>query len=335
MTKHTLILIPVLSASALATAIGQAFCPRGPGVALGITTYHCESCVTSYDAAGLATYSFRVEPTVIAADSTRGLRGGDVLVAVDGKLITTREGAELFARPVPGSITLRVRRDGRPVDVAVRVEDSCASIGYGGRGVPAGARGGGFGAGGPPSTYGGMGAGAAGAARGAAVGRAGGGGAGAAATATARGGRGRGGGRATSPTPLPPVAIGTDTTRRGSSADDRPPGATLGFALSCEQTCTSLRAPDGLLYWKYDVPPRVTAVEANTPADRSGLRVGDQVETVEGRSVLDIRAARALTTVVDGDKLTLGIVRGTERLTIEVRRPRSGLTLTRDTTRSE
>lgn len=69
-----------------------------------------------------AQWSFRSEPVVgsIRAGSPADgvLRRGDVIVAVDGHLITTSEGGRRFSHPRPNeALTLRIRRDGRETNV--------------------------------------------------------------------------------------------------------------------------------------------------------------------------------------------------------------------------
>ena len=54
------------------------------------------------------------------------LREGDVLTAIDGVLITTREGARRFAGVSPGeAVTLTVRREGREIPVRITADAVC------------------------------------------------------------------------------------------------------------------------------------------------------------------------------------------------------------------
>lgn len=78
-------------------------------------------------------WDFRSEPIIgriIAGGPAAGrLRAGDVITAIDGHLITTREGGRRYGNLVPGvPVTLRVRRDGRELDVMVTAEKECTRI---------------------------------------------------------------------------------------------------------------------------------------------------------------------------------------------------------------
>jgi hypothetical protein len=65
--------------------------------------------------------TFRTEPQIVRLASGAGsglLREGDVIVAVDGALITTREGGKRLANLVPGRpVRLSVRRGGRQIGI--------------------------------------------------------------------------------------------------------------------------------------------------------------------------------------------------------------------------
>jgi len=93
---------------------------------LGISGLECSNC-TLYgadEAAGITRWEFRSEPTVLnvrpGGPADNRLRAGDVIVAIDGNLITTREGGRRLVQPVSGRATeLRIRRDGREMDVSI------------------------------------------------------------------------------------------------------------------------------------------------------------------------------------------------------------------------
>lgn len=65
--------------------------------------------------------TFRTEPRIVRLTGDAGsgpLREGDAIVAVDGALITTREGGKRLANLTPGRpVRLSVRRDGRRIEV--------------------------------------------------------------------------------------------------------------------------------------------------------------------------------------------------------------------------
>ncbi|HEY7768019.1 MAG TPA: hypothetical protein VIB55_07535, partial [Longimicrobium sp.] len=67
---------------------------------------------------GRAHTTFEGEPRISGARANGPLRDGDVLVAVDGQLITTREGGRRYSSIDPGErVRLSVRRGGRVQDV--------------------------------------------------------------------------------------------------------------------------------------------------------------------------------------------------------------------------
>jgi C-terminal processing protease CtpA/Prc len=47
------------------------------------------------------------------------------------------------------------------------------------------------------------------------------------------------------------------------------------------------RASNGDYYYKYDGYPEIIAVREGSAADRAGLRIGDVITKVNGRSILD------------------------------------------------
>lgn len=78
-------------------------------------------------------WTFRSEPRVagIRADGPAAgrLREGDILAAIDGVLITTREGARRFAEVAPGArATLTVRREGREIPVRIVADAVCPEL---------------------------------------------------------------------------------------------------------------------------------------------------------------------------------------------------------------
>lgn len=98
---------------------------------IGLTGIHCERCTfTTSDRGERA--SFFTEPTVLSvrddAPAANLLREGDVIVAIDGELITTRRGWEAFNDlPPEGVVELRVRRDGRLQEIPVPLKRVCAA----------------------------------------------------------------------------------------------------------------------------------------------------------------------------------------------------------------
>jgi hypothetical protein len=103
---------------------------------LGIVSLDCD-CIYSgraHSTDGHMTlarrWTFRSEPEVseLRPDGPAAgrLREGDVITAIDGVLITTRDGARRFAEVAPGAVvTLTVRRDGREMPVRIVADTVC------------------------------------------------------------------------------------------------------------------------------------------------------------------------------------------------------------------
>jgi S1-C subfamily serine protease len=75
-------------------------------------------------------HDFSTEPLIReirpGSPSAGKLHTGDILIAIDGVLITTRDGGRRLANLRPGvPVTLRIRRDGKEMDVTVIPETGC------------------------------------------------------------------------------------------------------------------------------------------------------------------------------------------------------------------
>ena len=95
--------------------------------ALGITEFSCDC---TFDRNGNPAWRFRGEPEVRAVSSngpaSGRLRAGDVLVAIDGMLITTRAAGARLANIRAGvPLTLTVRRGEREVEVRIVPDEPC------------------------------------------------------------------------------------------------------------------------------------------------------------------------------------------------------------------
>jgi membrane-associated protease RseP (regulator of RpoE activity) len=131
LTAVLAILTP-LAMSAELTAQEPVTCPSGevPVTSLGIEAIRCDNCsaYTSGNPAS-AVWRFGSEP-VVERDQSRGpLHRDDVIVAIDGYLITTPEGGARYARPAPDrDAILTVRRGGREIRVAIDPVVQCRTV---------------------------------------------------------------------------------------------------------------------------------------------------------------------------------------------------------------
>src|SRR5512135_1520779 len=100
---HRTMLATLLVASATSLAAqGRIGCPGGlpPVATLGTLELDCVQCTVHTDADRWIEYG--AEPTVKRADSGgEGLHTGDVIVSIDGALITTAAGSRRLANPDP------------------------------------------------------------------------------------------------------------------------------------------------------------------------------------------------------------------------------------------
>jgi len=110
------------------TAVEDESCPG----TLGINHLLCVggSCrVNLHNGRGI-THDFSTEPRIESltpgSPATSKLLLGDVITAIDGVLITTREGGRRLANPKPGvPVVLRIRRNGVAMDVSLVPLSDC------------------------------------------------------------------------------------------------------------------------------------------------------------------------------------------------------------------
>lgn len=111
-------------------------CPDGRklGGDLGIIGLRCvgpaAACAIYREEDGVTRHEFSVEPIIaeLEPNATRGegLREGDVVVALDGRLITTREGGRYMASlPVGKTVVVLVRRGQELVTRSVPTLEGC------------------------------------------------------------------------------------------------------------------------------------------------------------------------------------------------------------------
>jgi S1-C subfamily serine protease len=103
-------------------------CPEGHPTTgdLGIESLICVagSCSVNLRTGRGYAHDFSTEPRIRGIQpggpAAGRLRDGDILISIDGVLITTREGGRRLANLVPGkAVKLRVRRGGKEMDVIV------------------------------------------------------------------------------------------------------------------------------------------------------------------------------------------------------------------------
>jgi len=99
---------------------------------LGFRRVLCTHCSFFYDPDDPASvdWEFRSEPVIegIVSDGPAAgrLQPGDTLVSIDGHLITTAQGGRRFGHVTPQrDVVLRVRRDGREIDVTIEPGAVC------------------------------------------------------------------------------------------------------------------------------------------------------------------------------------------------------------------
>jgi len=121
-------------ASGAVAAVAAGRCPEGhPETGdIGIQSLICVSgsCGVNLQSGRGYTHEFSTEPRIDAvgdgSPAAGKLRNGDVIIAVDGVLITTREGGRRLANLKPGvPVTLRIRRGGKEMDVTLVPRRGC------------------------------------------------------------------------------------------------------------------------------------------------------------------------------------------------------------------
>ena len=130
-TATVALMLPTAAAAQATARSGGPACEGGaePVGSLGITGISCDRC-QFFTNGKVHRAVFWTEPTILDLDPSNPaasvLHEGDVLVAVDGQLITTRGGSARFSALPPDEPTrLRIRRDGRTMELSVPVASVC------------------------------------------------------------------------------------------------------------------------------------------------------------------------------------------------------------------
>lgn len=266
------------------TARAQA-CESGVSTgSLGISGLDCvgECSVTLAKDGREESWVFSTEPRIFSIEeggpSDGVLRPGDRLVAIDGVLITSREGGRQYAGLEPGEIvTVRYRRDGAVHEAGIRVGSRCtyppAPTVSAGRVAPP-----------PPARP-----------------------AGEAVVGIATAPRVRV--LAEPAVPAPPAVVGsTGILSRGFFIDPTPRGR-LGIGLQCERCGTQADEESGQAIWFFSGPIEVTQVNSGGPAEKAGIQMGDLITAIDGFDIATDAGGLAFSNLTPGEPVRVTVVR--------------------------
>jgi hypothetical protein len=253
-------------------------CEVGELGSLGLSGWDCRGdCTITLGAKGEEkAWSFSVEPRITGvaeggpADGI--LQAGDILVAVDGLLITTAEGGERLASlPADADVKVRYRREGRLAEAVVRTVAVCGSAWD----VPPPPP--------PPAP---------------------------AEAPRVVAPRVRVTGVAPVPDVAKaprPVAVVTGPPSPPSAPT--PPRTRLGIGFTCSQCGTRPDSASGGEVWFFSRPPEVTAVDAGGAADRAGIQIGDRIVAVSGAAITTDAGGRAFGAIRPGVAVRLTVAK--------------------------
>ena len=263
----------VASATSLA-AQGRIGCASGNPVAtLGTLDLECVQCTIHTGADRWIEYG--AEPTVKRTESgSDGLRAGDVIVSIDGALITTAAGSRQLASPNPDRPSnVMVRRDGKQVLLSITSQLRCpVNVLVRGERVD--------------SVYVGAGttrdnAGSPARSRDDHV-----------MDDSAHFGVGIGSGRGAFLGTLEPVV----------------PSGWLGFGIECGP-CSLRTLGDGRRLWDFSEAPKVAGVEPGSPAALAKIETGDVIRAIDGLVLTSATGARRFSTIRPDQRIRITIER--------------------------
>ncbi len=268
--------------AAEAQDLAELYCgAQDPVGSLGITGIQCERCrFITQDGDSRAV--FFTEPTILSLDpekpASRVLRPGDVIVAIGGELITTTRGSARFSNlPASTTVDMRVRRDGRLMELTVPTGSVCPTPAQApepdvvGQTIPDLAV--------PvppvPPTW------------------------------TIREGK------AVPPAPVvepvPDAAPEPPTPPAALDIVELPPRVSLGFGFQCSH-CTYSDNRDGRAFWSFPEPPNIF-VTPGSPAWHGGLRSGDEIVAIGGVPITTEEGGRRFASIQPGDRITWTVER--------------------------
>jgi TonB-dependent SusC/RagA subfamily outer membrane receptor len=273
-----------------------------------VTAYNCASCGIKQGTDQRTQFIFGAEPVVLQASSSSALKGGDVIEAVNDAPITTVAGSDQFSYPRAGTSVITVRRgtarmrvsatatdcDARnPATVGVKSDgpllivdgvvvsdltkvprDSIESVDVQKDGAVT-------------ARYGAR------AAQG---------------VITIRTKRGQGKPNSSSD----PLIIADGVVISGTPQEDAgvsSNGRRFGFAIWCVPTCGRARAADGTEYYKFEGYPSIVALVNGGAAMRAGIRVGDVVTQIDGKSILQEEGALGFLRANRDDTMRVTVLR--------------------------
>ena len=291
--RMVVVLLAALPSMAAAQVADALPCRESERVgSLGITGIQCERCqfITSPGADHAVFYT---EPVILglnpSAPSSHVLREGDVLMAIDGELITTSQGWDRFNNlPSVGTVNLRVRREGRVVEVSVPLMPVCAQRGdvpspvIAGRPVSAPR---------PPRPG---------------------------SPASAR--------PVTASAPRPPDAVAEAVPAVASvqvaarapippvpSLGEMSPRASLGFGFQCSYCSFDTETHA----WDFTAAPEVQGVSRGGAAWEAGLRAGDLIVAIDGQDILTPEGGSRFADIEPGEAVVWTIERSGRRQDLE------------------
>jgi len=267
---------------------------------LGISGLDCvgECTVTLSREGKEESWVFSTEPRVFSVEGGGPAEGilepGDYLVAIDGVLITTRQGGRKYADVEPGEIvTLRYRRDGNVHEAGIRVGSHCrpapvSTVVYG-RVAP------------PPRLD-------------HAVPLAG-------IVSVPRV-------RVVEVREAYASALAVPTTERGllGSMDPTPRGR-LGIGLGCTECGTRTDDDTGEDIWFFSGPIEVTQVNSGGPAEDAGIQMGDLIISIEGHDITTDARGLAFSALTPGEAVRMTVIKRNGRevgLTVVPSEPSAG-----------
>jgi S1-C subfamily serine protease len=287
-------------------------CPQGlEQGSLGIIGLDCvgECTLTIKGEGKERTWFFSSEPKILGVDPTGPahgiLQGGDFLVAIDGVLITSREGGRRYANLVPGEeVDVRYRRGraGRVQEAKILVASDCLDaplppVGVVARVVPPGI----------PLVADSVlvhadsvrMAAAVAVAPNIAIGVA----------PQVRVAPEAVVVRVDTASPVPLAGVLSVAPNVSGLFGEVTPTGRLGIGFSCTECGTRTDEETGESVWFFSGALEVTAVNRGGPADDAGIERGDLIKAVEGHPIDSDEGGRAFTDITPGEEVRLTVVK--------------------------